>query len=143
MKDGRVDIDYLMCDFQQFWRENSDIWLKRFDYDEAAPHLILMAFLQRVINGGGQIIREMAAGRGRLDLCVVYNEEKYPIELKLWRGEKSRSQGIEQILRYMDVCGATEGWLMIFNRDIGVDWDDKIYMEKETFAGKTLTIVGL
>jgi hypothetical protein len=143
LKDGRIDIDYLMRDFQQFWRENSDIWLKRFDYDEAAPHLILMAFLQRVINGGGQIIREMAAGRGRLDLCVICAGEKYPIELKLWRGEKSRSQGIEQILRYMDVCGAKEGWLVIFNRDAGADWDDKIYTEKEILNGKTVTIVGL
>ncbi|MDR1299949.1 MAG: AAA-like domain-containing protein, partial [Oscillospiraceae bacterium] len=62
IKDGRIDMDYLMRDFQQFWRCNSDIWLERFDYKEAAPHLILMAFLQRVLNGGGKIYREMAAG---------------------------------------------------------------------------------
>jgi hypothetical protein len=143
MRAGRIDMDSLMRDFQQFWRENSDIWLKRFDYEEAAPHLILMAFLQRVINGGGQLIREMAAGRGRLDLCVVYGDEKYPIELKLWRGEKSRTQGVEQTLRYMDACGAREGWLAIFDRDAGADWNDKIYMAKKTSDGKTVTIVGL
>jgi hypothetical protein len=143
IKDGRIDMDCLMRDFQQFWRENSDIWLGRFDYAEAAPHLILMAFLQRVINGGGQIIREMAAGRGRLDLCVVYEGGKYPIELKLRRGEKSRPQGVEQTLRYMDVYGAREGWLAIFDRSVGASWDDKIYMEKETLDGKTVTIVGL
>ncbi|MDR1065578.1 MAG: AAA-like domain-containing protein [Oscillospiraceae bacterium] len=143
MKNGRIDMDYLMRDFQQFWRENSDIWVKRFDYNEAAPHLILMAFLQRVINGGGQILREMAAGRGRLDLCIVYEGEKYPIELKLRRGEKSRSQGIEQTLRYMDVYGAREGWLAIFDRDTDAVWDDKIYMEKEAVGGKTVTVIGL
>jgi hypothetical protein len=143
IKDGRIDMDYLMRDFQQFWRENSDIWIKRFDYDEAAPHLILMAFLQRVINGGGDIIREMAAGRGRLDLCVVYDGEKYPIELKLWRGDKTRTQGVEQTLRYMDVYGAREGWLAIFDRDTGASWDEKIYMVKETVDGKTVTIIGL
>jgi hypothetical protein len=143
IRDGRIDMDSLMRDFQQFWRENSDIWLKRFDYEEAAPHLIMMAFLQRVINGGGQLTREMAAGRGRLDLCVVYGENKYPIELKLWRGEKSREQGIEQTLRYMDVYGATDGWLAIFDRDTKVSWDEKIYLEKETTDGKTVTIVGL
>jgi hypothetical protein len=136
-------MDCLMRDFQQFWRENSDIWVKRFDYDEAAPHLILMAFLQRVINGGGDIIREMAAGRGRLDLCVVYGGEKYPIEIKLWRGEKSRTQGIEQTQRYMDVYGAREGWLAIFDRDTGASWDEKIYMVKESAGGKTVTVVGL
>ncbi|MDR1217215.1 MAG: AAA-like domain-containing protein [Oscillospiraceae bacterium] len=143
MNGGRIDMDFLMRDFQQFWRENSDIWLGRFDYKEAAPHLILMAFLQRVINGGGQLVREMAAGRGRLDLCIVYKGEKYPIELKLRRGDRTRAQGVEQTLRYMDVYGAREGWLAIFDRDTGAGWDEKLYMEKETVGAKTVTVVGL
>ncbi|MDR1937902.1 MAG: ATP-binding protein, partial [Tannerellaceae bacterium] len=40
LKDGRIDMDFLMRDFQQFWRENSAIWKERFSYKEAAPHLI-------------------------------------------------------------------------------------------------------
>jgi hypothetical protein len=74
LKDGQLDMDYLMRDFQQFWRENSEIWKERYDYREAAPHLIMMAFLQRVINGGGQTVREMASGSGRLDRCLVYGD---------------------------------------------------------------------
>jgi hypothetical protein len=143
MKSGRIDMDLLMRDFQQFWRENSDIWLTKFDYEEAAPHLILMAFLQRVINGGGRIIREMAAGTGRLDICLVYEEQKYPIELKLWRGEKSLEKGVEQTLRYMDIYGATHGWLALFDRTPGLPWEKKIYMDRQTVDGKTVTIVGL
>jgi hypothetical protein len=144
LKDGRIDMDYLMRDFQQFWRENSAIWIERFEYKEAAPHLILMAFLQRVANGGGQIIREMAAGGGRLDICLVYEKCKYPIELKIWRGEKSLKKGLEQTARYMDVYGCTEGWLLLFDRRPDGKWDDKIYMRKETpDTGKTITVVGL
>jgi hypothetical protein len=143
LKDGRIDMDYLMCDFQQFWREHSDIWIERFEYKEAAPHLILMAFLQRVVNGGGQIIREMAAGVGRTDICLVYDNYKYPIELKIWRGEKSLKEGLEQTARYMDVYGCTEGWLLLFDRRPDMKWDDKIYMKKETPDGKTITVVGL
>jgi hypothetical protein len=143
MKGGRVDMDFLMRDFQQFWRENSAIWIKKFDYEEAAPHLILMAFLQRVVNGGGWIIRDMAAGTGRLDLCLVYEKQKYPIELKIWRGQKSREKGVEQTLRYMDVYGVSEGWLAIFNRNKKTLWGEKIYMEKRTVDEKTVTIVGL
>jgi hypothetical protein len=143
MKSGRIDMDLLMRDFQQFWRENSDIWLTKFDYEEAAPHLILMAFLQRTINGGGRIIREMAAGTGSLDLCMVYEGQKYPIELKLWRGEKSLEKGIVQTLRYMDIYGAANGWLAIFNRTPGLSWEEKIYMDKQAVDGKTVTIVGL
>jgi hypothetical protein len=143
LKDGRIDMDCLMGDFQQFWRENSEIWAERFDYREAAPHLILMAFLQRVVNGGGQIIREMAAGRGRLDLCVVYEGYKYPVELKVWRREKSLADGLEQTARYMDIYGCAEGWLALFDRRPERTWEERIYLKKETVAGKTVTVVGL
>ncbi|MDR1981238.1 MAG: ATP-binding protein, partial [Tannerellaceae bacterium] len=143
LKDGRIDMDFLMRDFQQFWRENSEIWEERFEYKEAAPHLILMAFLQRVVNGGGQIHREMTAGRGFLDICLVYEEQKYPIELKIWRGEKTLKEGIEQTARYMDSYGCKEGWLAIFDRRPERKWDDKIYMRKETAGAKTITVVGL
>jgi hypothetical protein len=116
LKDGQIDMDFLMYDFQQFWRENSAIWEERFEYKEAAPHLVMMGFLQRVVNGGGQIVREMALGRGRLDICLIYEGERYPIELKLWDGEKTLAKGIEQTARYIDVCGCSEGWLALFDR---------------------------
>jgi hypothetical protein len=143
LKGGRIDMDFLMRDFQQFWRENSEIWRNRFDYKEAAPHLVMMGFLQRVVNGGGQIIREMALGNDRLDLCLIYEGERYPIELKLRYNEKTLEKGIEQIAGYMDSCGCTEGWLVIFDQRPDISWDDKIYMRKELSDNKTITIVGV
>ena len=143
LKDGVIDMNSLMQDFQQFWRENSDIWIEKFYYKEAAPHLILMAFLQRILNGGGQIIREMGAGTGRTDLCIVYHGKKYPIELKIRRGEKSVTEGIEQTLRYMDTFGCSEGWLAVFDRRPKISWDKKIYIQKKTVEGKTVTVIGL
>jgi type II secretory pathway predicted ATPase ExeA len=143
LKDGRMDVDYLMRDFQQFWRENSAIWIKHQNYREAAPHLVLMAFLQRIVNGGGHIIRDMAAGTGRLDLCLTYGDKKYPIELKLRHGKKYLEKGLEQTARYMDIYGCSEGWLAVFDRRSNVKWDDKIYLRKETVDGKTITVVGL
>jgi hypothetical protein len=143
LKGGRIDMDFLMRDFQQFWRENSEIWRDRFEYKEAAPHLVMMGFLQRVVNGGGQIIREMALGNDRLDICLIYEGERYPIELKLRYNEKTLEKGIEQIAGYMDSCGCTEGWLAIFDQRPEISWGDKIYMRKETADGKTITVVGL
>lgn len=64
-EDGSLDMDALMSEFQNFWAHNSEIWEQRADYTEAFPHLLMMAFLQRVINGGGRVEREYAAGRGR------------------------------------------------------------------------------
>ena len=143
LKDGRIDMDFLLADFQRFWRENSEIWKEKIEYKEAAPHLILMAFLQRVLNGGGQIWREFAAGSGRTDLCLVHDQKKYPIELKIRRGAETLPDGLEQILKYMDTLGCAEGWLVIFDQRAKVKWDDRLYMKKKTAAGKTVTVVGL
>ena len=51
--DGGLDVDKLLGAFQSFFREHSEHWLGRFDYAEAGPQLVLQAFLQRVVNGGG------------------------------------------------------------------------------------------
>jgi hypothetical protein len=143
LKDGHLDMDFLMSDFQQFWRENSGFYIKRCNYTEAAPHLVLMAFLQRVINGGGQITREMAVGSGRLDLLLEYNDKRYPIELKIRRSEQYVEKGLKQIARYMDIHNCKEGWLAVFDKRKTIDWDDKIYTKKKKINDKTITIVGL
>jgi hypothetical protein len=142
LKDGRLDMDYLMRDFQQFWHANSAIWIEKLEYREAAPHLVLMAFLQRIVNGGGQIIRELASGTGRLDLCLLYEDRKYPIELKIRYGDKYVEDGLDQTLRYMDLHCCNEGWIVVFDRRSTVSWEDKLYLRKETVNGKTVTLVG-
>ncbi len=140
---GRFDMHAMLDEFQQFWRENSEAWLDRFDYREAAPHLILMGFLQRVINGGGHVVREMAAGSGRLDLCLEYGGGRYPIELKVRRGEKTIPEGLRQLNRYLDTLGEPEGWLIVFDQRPEFSWDDKIFWRTEqTETGNTIHILG-
>jgi hypothetical protein len=52
--------------------------------DEALTHLVLYAFLQRVLNGGADFVqREYALGRARVDICVSYQGRRYPLELKI------------------------------------------------------------
>jgi hypothetical protein len=142
LKNGKLDMKRLLSDFQQFWRENSEIWVERYQYKEAAPHLILQAFLQRVVNSGGRIAREFATGPGRLDLCLHFKEKKYPIELKLRYSEKTYTEGKEQLALYMDKLGSTEGWLMVFDRRKTVSWDKKIFWQTQKIAEKTIHIVG-
>ncbi|MDR2578318.1 MAG: ATP-binding protein, partial [Chitinispirillales bacterium] len=48
--DGAIDMDALLKEFQKFWRRHSEIWEEKMNYTEAFPHLLLMAFLQRVLN---------------------------------------------------------------------------------------------
>jgi hypothetical protein len=139
---GNLKLNELLQEFQQFWRENSDVWVEKYQYKEAAPHLILQAFLQRVINGGGHIDREYATGKKRMDLCVHFNSQKYPIEIKLWYGEKTLSEGIDQLSAYMDTLGENEGWLVIFDRSPVKSWDEKIYWQEEVSDNKVIKILG-
>jgi type II secretory pathway predicted ATPase ExeA len=142
-KDGRIDMDCLMAKFQQFWRENSGIWTGMISYSEAAPHLILMAFLQRVINGGGDIIREYAANTGRIDMYMRYKGVIYPIELKIRRDTKSLQKGIEQLSEYMDTLGCKEGTLVLFDQRKSMSWSKKIYQKKyKQPNGNVITVVG-
>jgi len=143
IKSGKIDIDFLLKDFQAFWRENSAMWIEHYQYKEAAPHLVLQAFLQRVINGGGDIIREMAIGAARrADICVTCQGYKYPLELKILRGQKTYREGLEQTAAYMDSLGCAEVWLIVFDRTPRKSWTKKIFMRKESFDGKKIIIVG-
>jgi len=145
---GKININALLKEFQSFWQENSEIWTTRYkdnfyQYDEAAPHLVIQAFLQRVLNGGGHISREMALGKNRADICVEWEKQKYPIELKIYKGVKTIKDSIEQILTYMDKVGSKEGWVVIFDRTPKKSWSKKLYVkEVKQSAGKKITIFG-
>ncbi|MDR2579075.1 MAG: PD-(D/E)XK nuclease domain-containing protein [Chitinispirillales bacterium] len=137
--DGSLDMDTLLREFQAFWRRHSEIWEEKSDYTEAFPHLLLMAFLQRVLNGGGHIEREYAAGRGRMDLAVEYNNKTYIIEIKLIRSYDTpaevRSDGLRQITRYRDkIDKNAPAYLVIFDRRAETKkkpWDERISWETE------------
>ena len=67
--DGGLNMDKLLSAFGTFFGEHAEHWLGHLGaYREAAPQLILQAYLQRVVNGGGRIEREYGLGRGRTDL---------------------------------------------------------------------------
>nr|AGS51755.1 hypothetical protein [uncultured bacterium contig00046] len=148
VKKGKIDVNFLLKEFQIFWRENSEILVKKYkdkfyNYDEAAPHLVIQAFLQRVVNGGGHISREMALGKNRLDICIEWQDQKYPIELKLYKGGKTTKEATEQILKYMERVGSKEGWVVIFDRTPKKSWSKKLYAKEIKITGrKKVTIFG-
>ena len=137
-----LDMPGLMAAFQTFWRENSEADRHVHDYKEATPHLVLMAFLQRVVNGGGRITREMALGSGRLDLCVEYRGHRYALELKL-RRNFSHEKSLAQFVGYLDHLGLGEGWMPIFDDDKSKSWDERLFNRDEMVNGKVIHVVGV
>ena len=137
--DGSLDMDSLLKEFQKFWRRNSEVWEQKADYTEAFPHLLLMAFLQRILNGGGHIEREYAAGRGRMDLAVEYNKQLFIIEIKLIHSydnpEEICEEGLNQIAKYKDKTAPdAPAYLIIFDRRDTVkklSWDERLSWNNE------------
>ncbi len=120
-EDGRLDTERLRDAFLAFWRQHGEPLLATAPYHEIAPHLVLMAFLHRVVNGGGSIEREYAIGRGRMDLCVRYGPDTLAIEIKVWRDKEPDplAEGLTQLDGYLEGLGQETGWLVIFDRRTG------------------------
>lgn len=121
--DGSLDPARLRDAFLAFWRQHGQPLLGATPrpYPAIASHLVLMAFLHRVVNGGGTLEREYAIGRGRMDLCLRYGAVTLGIELKVWRdGEAdTRDDGLAQLDGYLAGLGRDAGWLVLFDRRSG------------------------
>ena len=132
--DGGLDVDGLIASFQTFFREHSEHWVQRFEqYHEAGPQLLLQAYLQRIVNGGGRLEREYALGRGRVDLLILWRQggrtRKFVVECKVLRKDPERTiaEGVAQTRGYLDRCAAEAGHLIVFDRAPDRTWEDKIF----------------
>jgi len=103
---------------------------------------MLMAFLQRVVNGGGQVEREYGLGRGALDLMICWQGTRHAIEVKLRRDTETEVEALEQIARYLDRAGLGEGWLVMFDLRKELSWADKLFVREVVHAGKSIHVVG-
>ena len=138
----------LLSAFQQFFREHSEHWVERFDYREAGPQLLLQAFLQRIINGGGRVEREYGLGRKRTDLLIIWPHpsgiQRIVLELKIRYGKLSTvtAEGLAQTWEYVDRTGAQEAHLIIFDRTKR-PWREKLYCKELAHEGTRITVWGM
>jgi type II secretory pathway predicted ATPase ExeA len=119
--DGGLDSEALLQAFLSFWKQHGEPLLRSAHYHEIAPHLVLMAFLHRVVNGGGTLEREYAIGCDRMDLCLRYGQVTLGMELKVQRdrGPNQLEAGLSQIEGYLERLKVSTGWLVIFDRRTG------------------------
>jgi hypothetical protein len=154
LPDGRLDLGRILREFAAFWVEHGEVLAAGVPYREAASQLVLMAFLQRVVNGGGFIDREYGIGRGRIDLLVrwPYREagggrawQREALELKVWRDKAKDplAQGLSQLDGYLDRVGLPTGVLAIFDRRSGAaEIDARTRFEEAVSpAGRKVTVL--
>ena len=143
--DGSFNPDKLLEAFLAFWRQHGQPLLKSVHYHEIAPHLVLMAFLHRVVNGGGSLEREYAIGTRRMDVCVRYGQTTLGMELKVWRdgGRDPLNEGLAQLDQYLSGLGLDTGWLVIFDQRSGLpDISERTTTESATSpSGRAITVI--
>jgi hypothetical protein len=127
LPDGRLAFKKLLREFADFWAEHGLALQAAMPYHEAAPQLVLMAWLQRLVNGGGQIDREYGVGRGRVDLLIRWPYrlqdgtkavQRRALEIKVWRPGQADpcKRGLEQLDGYLGQMRLASGVLVIFDR---------------------------
>lgn len=149
--DGGLDFPGLLDAFVDFWREHAESFLKRQPYSEAAAQLVCMAYLQRVVNGGGYIDREYAVGSGRIDLCIRWplpasSVERFALELKVWRQGRPDpvGSGLVQIGSYLARLGLDRGTLVIFDqRPNAAPFAERGTRETRTVDGREILVLRL
>jgi hypothetical protein len=151
LPDGRLAFRRMMRAFGKFWRENGEILATRMPYPEAGPQLVLMAFMQRIINGGGYIDREYGVGKKRIDLLVrfpyqkngVRVEQRRAIEIKVWRkGEiNPLEKGLTQLGDYLKSLGMNRGTLVIFDARAKLAQHKVRYEDTVTKKGRNVRVM--
>ena len=119
----------MLEDFQDFYRQHSEHWKERYGYKEAGPQLLLQAFLQKVVNGGGRTEQEHGLGRGRTDLLILWPQgsrvQRFVVECKVLRRSPASTmdEGTRQTAGCMDRCGADH--LVLLDRE-NVRWEENL-----------------
>jgi hypothetical protein len=151
---GRLDLPRLLEGFAAFWREHGEVLAAGMSYHEVAPQLVLMAYLQRVVNGGGYVDREYGVGRGRIDLLVRWpyrgadggrEWQRAALELKVWAPGRPDplARGLAQLDEYLARLGLDAGVLVVFDRRAeAAPIEERTRFEAaRTDAGRAVTVL--
>jgi len=83
---------------------------------ERECRLFFLTYLKPILNGVGFYFIESAlTDDRRMDVVVIYNQQRFVLELKIWKGELYNEQGVEQLLGYMDKLDEETGYLLTFD----------------------------
>ncbi|MBI4647754.1 MAG: AAA family ATPase, partial [Bacteroidia bacterium] len=117
--DGRLNIEKVLLKFQEVIKEKyskSDL-LKSPEFLENDLRLLFLVFLKPVINGIGFSFKEVETSEEkRLDIVIIFRDEKFVVELKLWRGGEYHWQGIKRLKDYMLCQGVKKGYMLIMDK---------------------------
>jgi hypothetical protein len=112
--DGSLNIEKVIRRFQQFMKEQYS--KKDEAFIERNGRLLFLAFIKPIINGKGFDFKEVQISEEkRLDIVITYENRKYIIELKIWRGDSYHREGIERLCDYLERQDESVGYLLVYD----------------------------
>ena len=118
--DGRLDFEKVLFKFQEVIKEkyHNSLLLKSDEFLEKDLRLLFLVFLKPIINGVGFSYKEVEIGaEKRLDIIVLFQMEKFIVELKIWYGPEYHKRGIEKLKKYMEIENINKGYMLIMNKN--------------------------
>ena len=84
---------------------------------EYVGQYLLYAYLDHFVKYcvGANMFLEVQTGRGRIDLLIVHNQCKYIVETKIWEGDRYYQAGKKQLVAYLKLEEAQEGYYVVFD----------------------------
>jgi len=134
-ENGELNIEKVLKRFQQFMKEQYS--QKDIEFLENHGRLLFLAFIKPIINGVGFDFKEVQISEEkRLDVVITYNNFKYIIEMKIWRGPKYHETGVKQLCDYLEIHGLDKGYLVVFNFNKNKEFkEERIVVEGKDIFG--------
>lgn len=107
---------------------------------EGAWHYSLDGFINFFIERlGGQTLLEVPSGRGRTDILIIYQQQKYLIETKIFTDTWYFRKGKRQLAEYLHSEHLDEGYYVVFSSK-HTD-SDELYTEEEINGKQIYTYI--
>lgn len=96
---------------------------------------LLYAYLDQFVSlVRGVMYLEVPTGRGRMDIVIFHNAQKYIVETKIWEGKRRYEAGKAQLAVYLKSEKASNGYYVVFDHRA----EPEPRVETETINGLTL-----
>lgn len=115
--DGQIDMPRLLDNFRDFIARAGFRILQVPDKprEYIGQHLLYAYLDQFVRSVGGNLYLEVQTGRGRMDLLIIHNQQKYIVETKIWEGKSRYATGKKQLTAYMELERVKVGYYVVFD----------------------------
>ena len=114
---GDIALAPLLDNFRDFIRRAGFRLLQvpQLPRESVGQHL-LAAYLDGFVKAvGGFLYLEVPTGRGRIDMIILHNRRKYIVETKIWGGAGHYEAGKKQLIAYLTLEDAAEGYYLVFD----------------------------